>query len=116
MSDIKNPKYQIYTGKNGKFYFRLNAKNGQPVLSSQGYADKKGCKNGIESVRKNGPLEERYELKTATNGKFFFNLLAGNKQVIGSSQMYASQAARSKGIASIKANCDSPTEDQTLAG
>ena len=114
---VKNPKFQIFTGKNDKFYFRLNAKNGQQILASQGYADKGGCKNGIESVRKNGVLDERYELKEAANGKLFFNLLAANKQVIGNSQMYSSAAARDGGIESVKTNCaDAPVEDETLAG
>lgn len=112
---VKNPKFQIFAGKNDKIYFRLNAKNGQQILASQGYADKKGCKNGIESVRKNGPLDERYERKEAANGKFFFNLLAANKQIIGSSQMYASPASRDTGIESVKTNCaDAPVEDQTV--
>ena len=34
----------------------------------------------------------------------FFNLLAGNGQVIGSSEMYESEASRENGIASVKAN------------
>ncbi|MEM1181251.1 MAG: YegP family protein [Acidobacteriota bacterium] len=113
MSDVKNPKYQLYAGKNDKTYFRLNAKNGQQVLASQGYASKSGAKNGVESVRKNAPDDSRFERKVASNGKFFFNLLAANKQIIGSSQMYASEAAREKGIESVKANCDSPVEDLT---
>ena len=115
MANVKNPKYQIYAGKNDKFYFKLNAKNGQQVLASQGYADKRGCKNGIESVRTNAPNDERFERKTSSDDRFFFNLLAGNKQIIGTSQMYASAASRDKGIDSVKANCDAPVEDLTSA-
>ncbi|MEO1084559.1 MAG: YegP family protein [Acidobacteriota bacterium] len=116
MSDVKNPKYQIYAGKNDKTYFRLNAKNGQQILASQGYASKSGAKNGIESVRKNAPDDANFDRKTASNGKFFFNLLAANKQIIGSSQMYASEAARDNGIESVQTNADSPVEDLTAAG
>lgn len=113
---VKNPKFQIFAGKSDKTYFRLNAKNGQQILASQGYADKSGCKNGIESVRKNAPLDERYDRKTASNGKFFFNLLAGNKQIIGTSQMYTTEAARDNGIESVKTNApDAPVEDETAA-
>ena len=60
-------------------------------------------------MRTNSPLDERYEKKTATNGKFHFNLKAGNHQVIGSSQLYASEASRDKGIASVKTNGASET-------
>jgi len=49
----KNPKFQIYQGKDEKCYFRLIAGNGQAVGRSEGYNSMKSCKNGIESVRKN---------------------------------------------------------------
>lgn len=100
----KHPKYQIFIGSNGKHYFRLTAKNGQQILASQGYSDKAGCKKGIESVRTNSARDDRYERKTATDGQAFFNLVAANKQVIGTSEMYTSEAARDKGIASVKSN------------
>ena len=44
----------------------------------------------------------------------FFNLLAGNGQVIGSSEMYESEASRNNGIASVKANApDASVVDET---
>ena len=49
----KNPKFEIYKDKAGEFRFRLKARNGEPVLASEGYVSKDGCKNGIASVRKN---------------------------------------------------------------
>ena len=48
-----NPKFEIYNDKKGEFRFRLKAGNGEIILASEGYASKAGCKNGIESVRKN---------------------------------------------------------------
>jgi uncharacterized protein YegP (UPF0339 family) len=90
--------------KNDKYYFNLKAKNGQVILSSQGYADKSGATNGIESVQKNCADDSKFERKTATNGKFHFNLKAGNGQIIGSSQMYASEAGMENGIESVKTN------------
>ena len=52
-----NPKFEIYLDKAGEFRFRLKAKNGEPILASEGYKSKAGCKNGIESVRKNADSE-----------------------------------------------------------
>ena len=49
----KNPKFEIYTDKAGEFRFRLKAKNGQIIATSEGYKAKASCENGIESVRKN---------------------------------------------------------------
>lgn len=42
--------------------------------------------------------------KTSKNGQFFFNLLAGNGQVILQSEMYTSKASRDNGINSVKEN------------
>ncbi|MBP5749509.1 MAG: YegP family protein, partial [Firmicutes bacterium] len=33
------------------------AANGEPILASEGYSSMSGCKNGIESVRKNADSE-----------------------------------------------------------
>ena len=51
----KNPKFEMYTDKAGEFRFRLKAKNGQIIATGEGYKAKSGCKNGIESIRKNAP-------------------------------------------------------------
>ncbi|MCG8455664.1 MAG: YegP family protein [Holophagales bacterium] len=111
-----HPKYEIFKGKNGKLYFHLTARNGQPVLASQGYADKGGCKNGIESVRKNSPNDANYETLEAKDGRKYFNLHAANKQVIGTSQMYKSAEGCKKGIESVKNNGPAAeVEDTTIA-
>ncbi len=107
-------KFEITTRKNGEFQFNLKASNGQVILTSEGYATKANCKNGIESVKKNGPDDSRYERKDAKNGKWYFNLKAANGQIIGSSQMYESEAGREKGIESVKKNSvDSEIVDLT---
>lgn len=87
-----------------KFHFVLKAANGQVVLSSQMYASKASAKNGIESVKKNCGDDKCFERKTAKNGKFHFNILSTNGQIVGSSQMYASQSGMNNGIDSVKKN------------
>ena len=51
----KNPKFEVYTDKAGEFRFRLKARNGEIIGTSEGYKKKDGCLNGIESIRKNAP-------------------------------------------------------------
>ena len=97
-------KFVVTVRKNGEFQFNLKATNGQVILTSEGYNTKAACLNGIESVKKNGPIAERYEVKEAKNGKPFFNLKASNGQVIGASQMYASEETLKKGVASVAKN------------
>lgn len=48
---MQNPKFQIFTGKDGQYYFRLRARNGEVVCSSEGYKSLQGCKNGIEVIK-----------------------------------------------------------------
>lgn len=55
---VVNPKFEIYTDKKGEFRFRLKARNGEIIATSEGYVAKAGCLNGIESVRKNAPDAE----------------------------------------------------------
>lgn len=55
-----NPKFELYQDKAGQFRFRLKARNGKIVGVSEGYSNKAGCLNGIESVRNNA-LEAQIE-------------------------------------------------------
>lgn len=48
-----NPKFEIYLSKNGEYRFRLRAKNGQIIASSEGYKSHASCENGVNSVKKN---------------------------------------------------------------
>lgn len=96
--------FELSNSNNGQFRFVLKAGNAETILTSETYVTKASAQNGIESVQKNASLNERYEKKTATNGKPYFNLKAGNHQIIGTSQMYASEQARDAGITSVQTN------------
>ncbi|MGA6117011.1 YegP family protein [Sphingobacterium anhuiense] len=97
-------KFIIKTASNGQFFFNLKADNGQTILSSEMYTTKTACNNGIDSVKNNAPIDGRYEKKTSSNGKPYFNLKASNGQVVGNSEMYESTASRDNGITSVKNN------------
>lgn len=45
----------MYEDKSGQFRFRLKARNGEIVATSEAYTTKAACENGIASVRKNAP-------------------------------------------------------------
>jgi uncharacterized protein len=101
---MAHPEFQVSKGKDDKFYFSLTAKNGQVILSSQGYAGKDGCINGIESVKKNSTNKKHYERKDSKDDHYYFVLKATNNKVIGKSQMYTSNVSSENGIESIKTN------------
>ncbi|GHF37351.1 YegP family protein [Seohaeicola zhoushanensis] len=107
-------KFELYQDKAGEYRFRLKAGNGEIILVSEGYKQKASATNGIESVKKNAPVDERYERKDSSSGKPMFNLKATNGQVIGTSETYSSASSRDNGIESVKKNApDAQVVDQT---
>lgn len=112
---MKHPKFEIFRGKDGQFYFRLTAPNGQPILASEGYTAKASCKNGIQSVKTHAEQDDRYKRKETSNEKFSFNLLSKNNQVIGTSQTYTSKQGLENGIQSVKDNAPGAGIEDTTA-
>lgn len=74
--------FELSKSSDNQFRFVLKAGNGETILTSELYTSKASAEKGIASVRSNSPQEERYEKKTASNGKFYFNLKAANHQII----------------------------------
>lgn len=96
--------YEITKASNGQFRFVLKAANGEVILHSETYVQKASAQNGIESVQKNSQEDGRYERKAASDGRAYFTLKAANGEVIGTSEMYSTEAARDGGILAVKAN------------
>ncbi|ENW05610.1 MULTISPECIES: YegP family protein [Acinetobacter] len=101
--------FEVSLASDGQFRFILKAGNGEAILNSELYKTKAAAMNGIASVQKNSPDDARYEKLTSKNDKAYFNLKAANHQVIGTSQLYASEQSRDKGIESVKNNGPSET-------
>ena len=99
---MSDPKFQIYTGNDDQFYFRLCAGNGEVILASEGYTSEAGCQNGIESVKKNAVSDERFQRKVSGDNQCYFILVATNGEPIGNSEMYSSEAACEDGIDAVK--------------
>lgn len=102
-------KFEIFSGQNSQFYFRLKASNGEIILHSEGYAAKANCQNGIKSVQTNAPDDKHYEKLSAKNGQCYFTLKAANNQVIGISEQYTTAQSRDRGIESVKKNAVTTT-------
>ena len=94
--------FHLKKAKDGQFHFNLHAANGEIILTSELYKAKDSALGGIESVRKNSQRDGAFEVKPANNGKFHFVLKATNGQVVGQSQLYASQANAEAGVQSVK--------------
>lgn len=95
--------FELNKTTDGQFRFALKADEKETLLASETYRSKGSAQGGIESVRTNCGVDGRYEKKVAANGKFFFNLKAGNGEVIGTSVMYPTAEARDASIAAAMA-------------
>lgn len=106
-------KFVLKKAGNGQFHFNLHASNGQVILSSEMYKEKRGAENGIGSVRTNAPDDGRYERKESSDGQHYFVLKASNGQTIGRSELYKAKASMENGIESVKKNApDAKVDDQ----
>ena len=84
--------------------FNLKAENHQVILTSQVYEQKQSALDGIASVQANGPFSKNFEHLSSTAAEPYFVLKAQNGEIIGTSQMYSTQAAAEIGIASVQVN------------
>jgi|ERR1044071_647302 uncharacterized protein YegP (UPF0339 family) len=105
-------KFEIKKAKDGQYYFNLKAGNGEVILTSEMYKEKRSAQNGIESVKRNAPQDGRYDRRESGSGKHYFALTATNGQDIGRSELYEATSARDKGIESVKHSApEARTED-----
>ncbi|HNT38058.1 MAG TPA: YegP family protein [Rubrivivax sp.] len=93
--------FDLTKSSDGKFRFALR-NDGGTLLSSEAYEAKSSAQQGIASVQTNAALPERCERKTASDGRFYFNLKAANGQVVGTSPMFTTEAAREGAVAATQ--------------
>jgi len=98
---VRSARFETFTGRDGKSYFHLLAGNGQLVLKSQGYASAAGAQDGIETVKFNGAYTDSYQILESKDGQFYFNLLAGNWQIIGTSELYVSKSNAQRAVDTV---------------
>ncbi len=96
--------YVLSKTGSGAFRFALKAGNHEIILVSENYVAKNSAEKGIASVQKNAPDDAKYERLIAKDGQFYFNLKAGNGEIIGTSEMYKSTQGRDNGIESVQKN------------
>lgn len=118
---MAHPAFILKTAKDGQTYFTLTAGNGEPIGKSEMYKAKSSAENGIESVKKNAPEAEidgeknpKFNIKEGADGKFYFNLTAGNGEIILQSQGYTTKDSAENGVESVKKNAPvAEIDDQT---
>ena len=111
-------KFVVSKAKTG-YKFNLKAGNGQVIATSEIYDSESGCKNGVDSVKKNAPIAPvedqtvdgfaaekcpKFEVYNDKAGEFRFRLKAGNGQIIATGEGYTTRANCINGIESVKKN------------
>lgn len=94
--------FETFQGLDGRHYFNLIAENGENVLRSQGYVALASAEKGVQSVLANGADKRNFQVLEAKNGEFYFNLRAGNNEVIGTSELYATKANAERGARAVR--------------
>ena len=65
-------RFEVFAGKNGKFYFRLKVQSGEIILSSQGYALRSSARRATQSVRDHASDSACYVTKKKQSGQILF--------------------------------------------
>lgn len=93
------PSFDLYTDAGGQFRFNLMTPTADVLVSSQGYVTRLGALGGLLSVLDNGGDRALYDVKTAVDGSVYFNLMAANRNVIATSETYATAAEAEADVA-----------------
>lgn len=94
-------KYQIKFTSNNQYRWTLKGNNHETLLISETYVSKQGCTAGIASSKAH-LADHNFDKKTSVSGSPYFNQVANNGQVIGTSEMYSSINARDQGIRAVQ--------------
>ncbi len=96
-------RFQTFQGADDRFYFNLYAANGEVVLTSQGYSTEEAALNGTFLVAYHAADERGYDIREAVNGEWYFNVLAANGEVIGTSETYYSHSNAKRAVDAVLA-------------
>lgn len=96
-----------YAGKyvimceNDQYRYQLFASNGQSLIISEGYTTEKGCRNGIQTVKKN-ITEGIVKIDSDKHDKYFFTLVSKQNRILCQSASYTTKESAVKASESFK--------------
>jgi uncharacterized protein len=94
--------YTTKVGTDNQYYFNFKNNNGNVLLTSEAYISTAARDNGIESVKTNLSDDNRYEHLISKNHKYYFNIKAGNGEVIARSTLFENEVEKSIAMSLIK--------------
>lgn len=86
-----------------EFVFTLSVEGQyEALLSSERHARKASAVAGIEAVKSNALVDERYQRRTSLGHQPYFVLRGLHDELLGTSDMFSSVEARNRAIAAMK--------------
>lgn len=93
---LKN--FKKFKDTEGKWRFRFVNNTKDILLKSEAYNSTSGRTTGIKSVLNNGITYANYDLLIAVDGTFYYNLVAQNGEIIGTSNLYETEDERDEAL------------------
>ncbi len=114
--------FELFEGADEDIWFRLRAGNGEKILISEGYSSESAAKTGVDTVVTvsiqagyGDDTLPAYELLEAENGEFYWNLVAGNGEVVGTSgETFTTRQAAEDSIAVVQEHAETMIECWTI--
>lgn len=108
-------KFQIFVDIKKEYRFRFRASgNHKIIFTSEWYIQKQGCLNGIESVKINSRIPERYKLWKDKDGKnsFWFTMVGWNWEPLWRGETYTTRRERDDGVDIMKSQTYSASVEE----
>lgn len=91
---------EIKKENENRYIFILKAESGNTLLNSISFSNENEAKKVVHNLRTS--TKKVFERKTNHKGEFLFNVKNKNGQLIGSSQLYGSEAGMENGIKNLQ--------------
>jgi len=85
---------KLFRGKDKKYYFSIQDGKGNILLKSQGYSRKNSAEKGLDSVKRNVKIEEAFKRNQTSAGRYYFNVVARNGEIVATSPGFVSRTRR----------------------
>ncbi|MEB8329256.1 YegP family protein [Flavobacteriaceae bacterium KMM 6897] len=97
---------EIKKHNEGTYRFKVNTSAGNTILESIDFSNIEDIKKSVADLQASINERKIFERKTDHSGKFLFQLKNKDGQLIGSSQLYSSEAGMENGIKNLKTYFD----------
>ena len=93
---------EVFQDDNNTHRFQIKSASGGILLQSGPYTDEESLKNTVTEIKRGTANHLLFERHTNHDGKFLFKLKFQNGTLVGTSQLYDSEAGLENGIKNLR--------------